>query len=196
MRYSLKDVYRTLLNYFLRGLLFLAPIFITVYAIYLFLHWADTLLDNIFPRLFPGAGILLLIAFIAFIGFLTKLFLFQFLMDWMEELLSRNTLTKLVYTSIRDLISAFVGDNKKRLFTEPVMVLLFAEAGIQKLGFITKSDLASIGIKDMVAVYFPHSYNFSGNLYLVPRQNITPLPDFNAADAMKFIVSGGIAGVE
>lgn len=195
MRYSLKNFYRSLISYFLRGLLFTAPLFITVYAIYLFLHWADSLLDTVFPRLFPGAGILLLIGLIAFIGFLTKLFLFQFLMDWLEDLLSRNTLTKLLYTSLRDLIGAFVSDEKKRLFTEPVMVLLFADAGVQKLGFVTKSDLTSVGIQDMVAVYFPHSYNFSGNLYLVPRQNITPLPDFNSADAMKFIVSGGIAGV-
>ncbi|MCS6990313.1 MAG: DUF502 domain-containing protein [Chitinophagales bacterium] len=195
MRQHLKSIYRAFLNYFFQGLLFVAPIFITVYALYLFFHWADSLVDAVFPRLFPGAGILILVVLIALVGLLTKLFLFRLLRDWMEELLSRNLLTKLVYTSIRDLISAFVGDKNKKLFTEPVMVLLFADAGVQKLGFVTKSDLESLGIKDMVAVYFPHSYNFSGNLYLVPRQNITPLPKFDAADAMKFIVSGGVAGL-
>jgi uncharacterized membrane protein len=47
----------------------------------------------------------------------------------------------------------------------------------------------------MVAVYFPHSYNFSGNLYLVPRENITVLTSFDAADALKFIVSGGVTEI-
>jgi len=74
--------------------------------------------------------------------------------------------------------------------------MLFKESGVQKLGFITKQDLEVIGVKGMSAVYFPHSYNFSGNLYLVPKENITVLHDFPAADAMKFIVSGGVTNIE
>lgn len=73
--------------------------------------------------------------------------------------------------------------------------MMFKESGIQKLGFITQKDLSEIGIKDMVAVYFPHSYNFSGNLYIVPKENITILPNFPATDAMKFIVSGGVTDI-
>jgi uncharacterized membrane protein len=103
--------------------------------------------------------------------------------------------TKVIYSSLKDLFSAFVGD-KKKMFSQPVMVMLFKEAGIQKLGFITKQDLEIIGVKGMAAVYFPHSYNFSGNLYLVPKENITVLHDFPAADAMKFIVSGGVTEIE
>jgi uncharacterized membrane protein len=114
-------------------------------------------------------------------------------MDFIESVFSKSPVTKLIYTSIKDLFAAFVGD--KRTFTQPVMVLLFKDAGIQKLGFITKSDLSEIGIPDMVAVYFPHSYNFSGNLYLVPKENITVLTSFDAADALKFIVSGGVTEI-
>ena len=72
------------------------------------------------------------------------------------------------------------------------MVLMMKESGIQKLGFITKDDLSQVGINDLVAVYFPHSYNFSGNLYLVPKENITLLKNFPTSDAMKFIISGGV----
>jgi uncharacterized membrane protein len=178
-------------SYFFRGLLFAAPIFITVYTLFLFFQWMDGLIQGLFPDLFPGAGILILLVFITFIGFLTKLFFFDAVMELLEDIFGQTPITKLIYSSIKDLFSAFIGD-KKKMFSQPVMVLLFKDAGIHKLGFVTKEDLSGLGLKNLVAVYFPHSYNFSGNLYLVPRENITPLPQLQGADAMKFIVSGGV----
>jgi uncharacterized membrane protein len=186
---------RTLVSYFLRGLLFVAPVFFTLYALFVILRWADDLIHDFFPALFPGVGLLILLAFITLMGLLTKLFFFDWVMTSLEQLFNQSPVTKVIYTSLKDLFSAFVGD-KKKMFSQPVMVLLFKEAGIQKLGFITKQDLTSIGIPGMAAVYFPHSYNFSGNLYLVPKENITVLTNFAAADAMKFIVSGGVTEIE
>ena len=76
------------------------------------------------------------------------------------------------------------------------MVKLSTDMEVQKLGFITKEDLSGIGIADEnVAVYFPHSFNFSGNLFIVPRKNITPL-DAKSQIVMKFIVSGGVTELE
>ena len=181
-------------GYFLRGLLFSAPIFITLYTLYLFFKWLDSLLQGLIPNLFPGVGILIVLAFVTFVGFLTKLFFFDAVMTWLEGLFGQTPVTKLMYSSIKDLFSAFIGD-KKKMFSQPVMVMLFKEAGIRKLGFVTKENLSALGLNDLVAVYFPHSYNFSGNLYLVPRENITPLPQLNGVNAMKFIVSGGVTEI-
>ena len=186
---------RQLINYFLRGVLFVAPVFFTIYALYAILRWGDDLIHDFFPQLFPGAGLLILLAFITLVGLLTKLFVFNWVMDALEHLFNQSPVTRLIYSSLKDLFSAFVGD-KKKMFSQPVMVMLFKEAGVQKLGFITKQDLEAIGVKGMSAVYFPHSYNFSGNLYLVPKENITVLHDFPAADAMKFIVSGGVTDID
>jgi len=186
---------RQAVNYFLRGLLFVAPVFFTLYALYAILRWADDLIHDSFPQLFPGVGLLILVSFITLIGVLTKVFVFDWIMDALESIFNQSPVTKVVYSSLKDLFSAFVGD-KKKMFSQPVMVMLFKDAGIQKLGFITKEDLEIIGIKGMAAVYFPHSYNFSGNLYLVPKENITVLPDFSSADAMKFIVSGGVTDIQ
>jgi len=186
--------FRRITGYFFRGLLFAAPIFITLYALFLFFEWMDGLIHGLFPNLWPGAGVLVLLVFITFVGFLTKLFFFDAVLTWLEDLFGQTPITKLMYTSIKDLFSAFIGD-KKKMFSQPVMVMLFKEAGIRKLGFVTKENLSSLGLNDLVAVYFPHSYNFSGNLYLVPRENITPLPQMHGADAMKFIISGGVTDI-
>jgi uncharacterized membrane protein len=182
--------FRNLFAYFLRGVLFMAPVSITIYAIIAVVRFLDNLIPGIY---YPGVGLLIILVVITFIGYYSYSFLFQHLMEWIEKLFFKAPITKLIYGSIKDLFGAFVGD--KKTFTQPVMVLLFKEAGIQKLGFITNNDLSEIGIKDKVAVYFPHSYNFSGNLYIVPKENITILSDFKAADAMKFIVSGGVTGL-
>jgi len=178
--------FKRLLGFFLRGLLVVAPAFVTVYAIVKVVQF----LDSLIPGAYPGLGLLVFLVGITAIGYYSSSFLFKQFLDWIEGLFYKAPVTKLIYGSIKDLFGAFVGD--KKTFTQPVMVLLFKDAGIQKLGFITQKDLSMIGIKDMVAVYFPHSYNFSGNLYIVPKENITILPDFPAADAMKFIVSGGV----
>lgn len=191
---NIQRFFKLLLNYFLRGLLFVAPIFITLYALYLFFGWADGLIHGMLPDLFPGAGLLIILAFVTLIGFLTKIIVFNAFMNWLEHLFNQSPVTKTIYSSIKDLFSAFIGD-KKKMFSQPVMVMMFKESGIRKLGFVTKDDLSSLGLDDLVAVYFPHSYNFSGNMYLVPKDSITPLPHFHGADAMKFIVSGGVTEI-
>ena len=70
------------------------------------------------------------------------------------------------------------------------------ESGLEKLGFITQEDLSKLGIEGKVAVYLPHSYNFSGNLFIVPSQNVIILKSASSADVMKFIVSGGVTEIE
>ncbi|MBA2407770.1 MAG: DUF502 domain-containing protein [Chitinophagales bacterium] len=186
---SKSRVVRLVINYFFRGLIFVSPIFITVYTIIILISW----LDGLIPGLPPGISLLIILSTVTIIGLLSSLFLFNPVMSFIESIFSKAPLAKVIYTSIKDLFNAF-GSNKKT-FTQPVVVMLFKEAGIQKLGFITKDDLGNIGLPGMAAVYFPHSYNFSGNLYIVPRENITVLNAFHSADALKFIVSGGVTEI-
>lgn len=181
---------RLIAGYFFRGLIFVSPIFITIYTIVLIIRW----LDGLIPGLYPGLSLLITLTVVTSIGLLSSLFLFNPVMDFIESIFSRAPFAKVIYNSIKDLFNAFTGN--KKTFSQPVMVTLFKEAGIRKLGFITKEDLSEIGLDGMSAVYFPDSYNFSGNLYLVPKQNITVLNAFDAADALKFIVSGGITGID
>ena len=63
----------------------------------------------------------------------------------------------------------------------------------KRIGFITNEDLEKLKINEgRVLVYIPHSYNFSGNLYVVEKKYITPI-DASSSEVMKLIVSGGVA---
>ncbi len=182
----MNNIAARIIGFFLRGLLFVSPIFITVYAIYAIIHFFDGLI----PGLYPGVSIVIVIVGITIIGYFSYNILLQSLLNLFEGIIFKTPGLKIIYSSIKDLLSALVGNKKS--FNQPVMVMMSKETRIHKLGFITKEDLSEVGIKDLVAVYFPHSYNFSGNLFLVPHESITPLPDFKSSDAMKFIVSGGV----
>ena len=179
--------FRRLLNYFLRGLLVLVPIALTIYIIIQFLQW----LDNLVPLEIPGLGLAIVLSIIILFGYLASTLIAQPIFDLMEDILMSVPLISPIYSSIKDLLSAFVGDKKK--FTQAVLVTMDEANGIQKLGFITQADLQVLGLKDKVAVYLPHSYNFSGNFYVVPKDRVTFL-NLPGADVMKFIVSGGVSG--
>jgi uncharacterized membrane protein len=177
--------YKRIITYFFRGLLFVVPIALTIYVIYLIIQF----LDGILPIPIPGLGILIMLAFITFIGFLASIFITKPLFDIFEKWVFKIPLINILYTSIKDLMSAFVGDKKK--FNIPVIVKL--SEGMSRLGFITQDDLTILEEENLVAIYFPHSYNFSGNLYLVPRDNVRILKNVKSADIMKLIVSGGVS---
>ena len=177
--------YRRIITYFFRGLLFVVPIALTIYVIYLIIQF----LDGILPIPIPGLGILIMLAFITFIGFLASIFITKPLFDIFEKWVFKIPLINILYTSIKDLMSAFVGDKKK--FNIPVIVKL--SEGMSRLGFITQDDLTILEEENLVAIYFPHSYNFSGNLYLVPKDNVRILKNVKSADIMKMIVSRGFS---
>jgi uncharacterized membrane protein len=177
-----------LIKYFLRGLLFVIPIGVTIYILLASIRW----LDGLLALDFPGAGLIIILSTVTIIGYIGSTLIAQPIFNFFERLMNRLPLVRIIYSSLKDLISAFVGDKKK--FNQPVLVTINRESNLQKLGFITQEDLHNLGLREKLAVYLPHSYNFSGDLYIVPRENIT-LIHASGADVMKFIVSGGVTKV-
>jgi uncharacterized membrane protein len=176
---------KKLTTYFLKGLLFLIPVVVTFYVIYLiFIR-----IDNLFNFSVPGMGFLFTLLLITLIGFIASNFLTRELVLMVDRTFTRLPLVKMIYTSIKDLIGAFVGEKKR--FDKPALVKLSSGGDVSVIGFITCEDLENLGLADKVAVYLPQSYNFAGNLIVVPREQVMPL-DVDSGSLMAFIVSGGI----
>lgn len=179
---------KRLIRYFLQGILFVAPIGITAFIMYRMF----TFIDGLIQIDIPGLGILIVFSSITILGALASTIFAKPLFDLLENLLNHLPVVKVLYSSLRDFMDAFVGKDKK--FTQPVLVLISGESNMHAMGFVTKNDLTEIGLPGMVAVYFPHSYNFSGNVYVVSKEFVTPI-QASATEIMKFIVSGGVAGL-
>lgn len=185
---------KKIVGYFFQGLLYVAPLGLTVYAIVLLFNVIDGLIQKYIESWIkvhiPGLGILLIFLTITFLGIIGGTILGAPVRRVIQKLLDKAPILNLIYSSIRDLLSAFVGKEKK--FNQPVLVKVNTISELEKVGFLTQEDLSNIGIKDKVAVYFPHSYNFSGEMFIVPTAQVRPL-NMAPADAMKFVVSGGVA---
>ena len=188
---------KRLINYLIEGVLYIAPLTITGYIIYSVFMFMDNLSQEFLIEFFgfkiPGLGVLALLIFLIFIGFIGRTFIAQPLKAVFKKLIGRIPLVNFVYSAFNDLFSAFVGKEKK--FNQPVLVKVNLSSDLEKIGFITEENLVLLGEKDKVAVYFPHSYNFSGELFIVPKANIRHL-NISSSDVMKFVISAGLTGWE
>ena len=188
----MKKVFSVIGGYFLKGLLYTVPLAITAYVIYQLFMFFDQLI--VLPYDIPGLGIVILFAFITLIGVLGSSVIIQPIAKRITRFIEKTPFLKIIYTAVKDLTSTLV--DKKKSYNVPVMVRISKDSNLEKLGFITQQNLDTIGAdENKIAVYFPQSYAFSGNLLIVSRENVKVI-DQKASDVMKFIVSGGVAHLE
>lgn len=177
---------KQLINYFVRGLVVTAPVAITLYVCWEIF----TRIDGLLGLPIPGAGLVITVVIITLVGVLASSLLTQGIVGAMEGMLGRLPFVRLLYSSTKDLLNAFVGE--KRRFDRPVAVTLSREGGVLALGFVTQESLEAIGLAGYVTVYLPQAYNFGGNLLVFPAERVRPIPA-ESADLMAFIISGGVA---
>ena len=191
-------IIKSLFNYLVRGALVILPIAAALFFIYWAVSKVDSALNlsNVIwvdqtgkPVYIPGLGILTVIVILIIVGIIVTNFVTEPIKKWFGRWFKRLPVFNVIYTSFKDLTEAFVGDDKK--FSEPVVVEI-NESGLKQIGFLTQKDLSKIGYSGEVAVYFPLSYSFAGQLCIVNSNKVKPL-NMSASEAMKFIVSGGVS---
>jgi uncharacterized membrane protein len=175
-----------LVKNFLRGIIIVVPIGLTIYLIYEAFVWIDRLLALKTPGVGFAATILMVIA----VGALASNFVVSKFLRLTEVVFTRAPLIRMVYAAIRDLLEAFVGDRKR--FDQPVAVSITDE--VRAIGFITREDLSFLGLPGEIGVYLPFSYSVAGTLIVVPRTRVQKLA-IDSASVMSLVVSGGISNV-
>jgi uncharacterized membrane protein len=198
---------RVLLQYFLQGLLVIAPLGITLWVVISLFSFIDGILPNlihtVFPTLIPrnadgslkeipGLGFVVVIVFVLTVGWLSSLFVFNKILGLFDDLLEKTPGIKFIYTSVKDFLKAFAGNKKK--FNKPVLVCV-DDNDVWRIGFITQKEMADFGMPGYVTVYVPLAYAVTGTTYIIPKTRIKQLEQISAADAMKFAVTGGVTEV-
>ena len=199
---------RKLFQYFLQGLIILAPIAITIFAVTSLFNWIDGILPNLIHSLFPnwlgvdesgspkripGLGFIVVIVIVLLVGYISSSFIVSRLVELFDKILEKTPGIKIIYTTVKDFFEAFAGN--KRKFDKAVLVSIEAP-DVWKVGFITQEELNEFGLQDYVAVYVPQSYAFAGNLYFVKKERVRVLSDISSSDAMKFAISGGVTEID
>src|SRR5450432_966336 len=90
-----------LINYFLKGLVFLAPLAFTIYiCVRIF-----TTIDGWLGFSMPGAGFAITVVLITMVGFLAQSFLTRGVLSIVESMLNRLPFVRLLYSSTKDLLN-------------------------------------------------------------------------------------------
>lgn len=180
------------ISYFLRGLLVVLPVAITVGILgwllkgvgkYLYLDQLS--FGAIF--LYGTSGLFA----IAVIGFFTKGVIAQQVMGFFEGIIEKAPGLNFIFGTTKDMTEAFVGEKKK--FTKPVVVEI--SEGVYKIGFLTQEDMSSVGLPNCCAVYLPYSYTLSGETAVVEKSKVRRI-DQESGDVTKFVLSGGATNLK
>ena len=194
-----------IIKYFLRGLIYVIPLSATIYILYVSIRFIDHLINPVLasintiininlPWLSLVLGVIIIFILVLLIGFLGSIIIATPINSLFKKLLKQAPLVQTIYTSIKDLMNTFVGNKKG--FSEPVLVKLYENSTIERIGFVTNEDVESLNIKKgKVLVYMPHSYAISGQLFIVDKKDVTPI-DQSSGEIMKLIISGGVTEVQ
>jgi len=203
-----KKILSSVAQLFFQGVVVLAPIGVTVWVVVSLFNWVDNFLPNLLNFIFPlqfaevngqipkvtGLGFLVAITLVLVVGWLSSLFFVERLVSIFDKILEKTPGVKIIYSSVKDFLEAFAGNKKK--FDKPVLVSIDTE-DIWRIGFITQENCEHLGLKDHVTVYVPHSYAISGISFILPLSKTKKLPKhINAAEAMKYVISGGVTTVD
>lgn len=199
--------WKKVIQYFLQGLLIIAPLAITIYAIY----WVISTVDSWVPIFRTpvrdingtvirydvknyGLGFLVILAFIIIIGYLSTFFIQSRIFNMFDHWLEKTPGIKFIYTSTRDFFEAFAGDKKR--FSKAVLANVFGN-DVWIVGFLTDEEMEKFEMgADKVGVYVPQAYNFAGQLYILPRDKVKKIEKISSGEAMKYAVTGGVVDLD
>jgi uncharacterized membrane protein len=189
--------YKKVFDYFLQGILVLAPVAITAYALYFIVSTIDSWIPiftytddkGVVHVQNYGLGFVVIIVALIIIGYVSSFFITGQIVSFIDKILQRTPGIKHIYSTTRDFFEAFAGDKKK--FTRNVLANV-DDNDVWRIGFITQEDMDEFGLKDYVAVYIPMAYSVAGNVYVIPRNRVKPIENISSTQTMKFAVSGGV----
>ena len=185
-------LFKKIFRYFIQGVIVVAPIGITAYILY----WMFEKVDNILRPFLtvPGLGFVIIIVFIVLVGWVSSNFLMGSVITFFDQWMERTPVIKFIYTSTKDFFEAFAGD--KRKFNQAVLANVFAD-DVWIVGFLTDEEMGKFEMGEgMVAVYVPQSYNFAGQLYVLPRDKVRKIEKITSGEAMKYAVTGGVVDLD
>lgn len=192
--------YSKVFQYFLQGLLIIAPLAVTIYALYFVVTTIDSWLP-IFTHTDEkgivhvqnyGIGLLVILSVVILIGYFSSFFITGRILSFMDRLMERAPGIKHIYSTTKDFFEAFAGDKKK--FTQNVLANV-DDNNVWRLGFVTRDDMTDFGLEGYVSVYIPMAYSVAGNVYIIPRSRVKPITHISSAQTMKFAVSGGVTDI-
>lgn len=195
-------MFRKLRSAMLRGLIVVLPLGLTLWLLWWFGSTTESLLRAVMLLVIPaeyyrpGMGIAAAVVLLLGAGTMVNALLVRQALETWEGFLDRIPVVKTIYGATRDFMKLLPAGGQRRDLKR-VVLARFGEAQI--IGFVTRDDAAELGIvepdQDLLAVYFPMSYQIGGYTALVQRSSVVPL-DLPVEAAMRIVLTGGLSGAQ
>jgi len=197
-------------NYFLTGVVIIAPVAITAYLAWSFVGWVDSWVkpyipaaynpDHYLPFAVPGFGLIVALVMITLVGFLTANIVGRSIVSYGDRLLNRMPLVRTIYSGLKQIFETVLA-NRQELFNK-VGLFEYPRRGAWSIVFIAKQQESEINEKleprhgRTIAVFRPITPNVTtGYLLYVPEEDVIPL-EMTVEDAAKLLISGGLVTPE
>lgn len=190
---------RRLWNTFLKGLVALLPVALTLYLVYWLGSTAEAILSGplraMLPaeRYWPGLGLLVGFTLVLLVGVLVNAYIVRLLLRQGEALLTRIPIVKTIFGALKDITAFLPAGGKAR---DLKRVVLWRLGSAQLIGFVTEEQthprLFGEEGQDLVAVYFPMSYQIGGYTLYVHKDELRET-DLSVEEAMRLVLIGGVS---
>ena len=189
---------RRLTTILLRGLVTVLPVALTLYFVYWLGVTLETMLGSLLQPLLPegvyrpGLGLLTGVGVLFVIGILVNAYVVRRLLAIGDAALERIPLVKTIYGALKDFTRFFPAGGSDRDLKRVVTTTI---DGARLIGFVTQESVSTRlfgeAARDLVAVYFPMSYQIGGYTLYLPRERIEPT-DLSVEEAMRLVLIGGL----
>lgn len=183
---------KNLSQYFFRGLITALPLGLTVYLLYVFLSWSESvamqLIRPFIGRLYvPGMGLLLGITGIILLGMLMSQRGMGKLLSLVELPFTNLPVVKSIYSSLKSFADYF-SPHRSQTTQQTVVALKLPGQPLELVGLVTRQSVGDLPVGflqgDRVAVYLPMGYMIGGYTVFVPRDWVQPI-DISVEEAMR-----------
>ncbi len=184
---------------FIRGLLVLTPIILTIEVIVWLFTTVENLVGGFYIRLigeqyyFPGLGVLIAIIIIFLVGILINYWIVRKTYELIEKLIYKLPFIKILCRSVADLMRFFKGNSKM----EDSRVVMVPFQGMKMMGLVSRNSFEDlpkgIGEEGDVVVYIPLSYQIGGVTVVLPKSMVQPI-EMGVEEAIRFTVTAGMPG--
>jgi uncharacterized membrane protein len=191
-------------NYFLTGLVVAGPLAITVWLIWSIVTWVDGFMRPLIPEMYrpetylpwpiPGTGLIIAIAALMLLGFLTANFVGRTLVRWGEGLLNRMPIVRPIYKTMKQIFEALF--SKSGSSFRQVALVEFPAPGMWSLVFLSQPPSGDLAEKlpqgEHVSAFMPCTPNpTTGFFFYVLRKDLIVL-DVSVENAMTLLISAGM----
>jgi uncharacterized membrane protein len=185
---------------FIRGLIILLPLLITIWLLFFFYNFLDGILGNIISIFlghhYPGLGLILIIGLILFVGSISPMIIGKRLITWGDGLMSKVPVVKNIYSSVKQVNDVLFMKREATQGFNRACLIEYPRHGIWSIGFVT-SDAASeiekkAGGHKMINVFIANTPTpATGFLIMVPTHDVQLL-DMKIDEAFKYVISAGV----